>query len=134
MDHEILEHIAFGTARLASAGIGSAIGIMLYRMPNYVKEKIQDRNWTKAVIEGWGKYYEGNLPKLAVLEVEKERGLKPSVSIFYDPEYLNRYTKKHPEKKEQWKIDLDILKAVYRARLDRNLPFIETPQPSGFLE
>ena len=126
------------TRFLISWGIGAGTGLAIFPgsliIYDYIMGKIMDRNFMNMVAEDLGREYENNIPNKARAEIERERGLTPKYFNLWNSDLIKRYLKAHPEKKSEWKEELEHQKAVYRARFSRNDEYIEVPQISGLLE
>ncbi|HJZ18882.1 MAG TPA: hypothetical protein VJ208_02155 [Candidatus Nanoarchaeia archaeon] len=123
---------------LLSWGIGTSIGLAMFPgsliIYNYIQDKIMSRNFMDVVAENLGRDYQNNISNQARAEIEKEKGLTPSYFCLWNSDLLNKYLKRHPEKRVEWQEELEHQKAVYRARFSRNDEYIEVPQISGLLE
>lgn len=119
MDENIMEYV-YGLEALVGTGIvGLTVAKLTEKVSGYIQKKICER---------WERYYEENLHEIVIVEVEKERGRNGFAEHINYSEEDVEYAKMHHKRREQLEWELENQKAIYRAQLDRELPFTEMPK------
>lgn len=110
LDSIIMKLNEFVVAVAISGSFGFLIGEIGGR---YFSRKV-DRYFDETAAERLGLEYERNIPRSVLREVQIERFCFSSISeTLYNQDLLDKYLRKHPEKRAEWELKRKTWRAKY---------------------
>ena len=87
---------------------------------NYLNRRMEMRK-----TRDYNRYVAEFLPGIAKNHIREEKGLNSNFISIIDESVVERFLENNPEKKREWREELEYRKAIYRAATHRRNPCIE---------